>query len=237
MEFNGYPKNAVGFLRKLEKNNTREWFNEHKKDYQDLLRNPTEDLIHALRDKLSKKMPEFMFEPKKSIFRIHRDTRFSDNKKPYKNNIAFFVRPKLFQKGVDSPGFYFSIDPKEIYIGGGQYIPSSQDLLRIRDRVNQDPNSLKKILKNPKFKKAYNGFEGKKLSRAPKGYSPDHPDIEILKLKEWFVGRPLDKDLIYSKKLVDVVVNDIVTLSPLVYWIMDTIRYKAFLLADRNSTI
>ncbi|MCB0348305.1 MAG: DUF2461 domain-containing protein, partial [Bdellovibrionales bacterium] len=195
------------------------------------LKKPTEDFVLALREKLGKKMPEFMFEPKKSIFRIHRDTRFSDNKKPYKNNIAFFVRPKLFQKGVDSPGFYFHLEPKEVFIGGGQYIPSSQDLMRIRERIEKDPKSLKKILQSSSFKKMYGGLPGEKLKRAPKGFSPDHPDIELLRLKQWHTSKELEKEIIFTPDLVDVTADAFIKVSPLVYWIMDTVRYKAFLLA------
>ncbi len=231
MKFNGYSKSALTFLKRLEKNNTREWFHAHKDEYKEVLRDPTEAFVLALKTKLGKKMPEFMFEPKKSIFRIHRDTRFSDNKKPYKNNIAFFIRPKLFQKGVDSPGFYFHLEPKDIFIGGGQYIPSSQDLLRIRERIDKDPKSLKKILSSKSFKTMYGDMPGETLKRAPKGFSPDHPDIELLRLKQWHNSKRLDKEIIFTEDLVDVTAEAYLKISPLVYWIMDTVRYKAFLLA------
>lgn len=235
MKFKGYTKDAIRFLKRLEKNNNREWFQEHKQDYFTLLRRPTEDFVNTLQARIGKKLPAFMFEPKKSIFRIHRDTRFSENKAPYKTHIAFFIRAKLFQKGVDSPGFYFHLDPKEVFVGGGQYIPSSQDLLRIRERIDQDPKSIRKILNSSAFKRMYGPMPGDKLTRAPKGFSVDHPDIDLLSLKQWHTSLQLDKNLIFSEDIVDVTADAFLKVSPLVYWIMDTVRYKAFLLAERNK--
>jgi uncharacterized protein (TIGR02453 family) len=229
MKFNGYPKGAVQFLKRLEKNNNREWFQEHKGEYQSLLRKPTEDFIHALRQKIGRELPEFMFEPKKAIFRINRDTRFREDKRPYKNNIAFFIRARTHKKGVDSPGFYFHISPKEVYIGGGQYIPSSPDLLRIRNQIDKDPKALKKILNSAKFKNTFGPMPGETLKRAPKGFDPDHPDIELLKLKQWHNDFNLEPKMIYSPELVDYTAETFLKISPLVYWIMGTIRYKAFL--------
>ena len=108
--FNGFPKSGIDFLRKLKKNNNRDWFQKHKDEYEEDVKFPMQCLIASLREKLRDDIPEIEFNPRRSIFRIYRDVRFSKNKTPYKTNIAagFDLRGK--KKSTESPGLYIGID-------------------------------------------------------------------------------------------------------------------------------
>jgi uncharacterized protein (TIGR02453 family) len=185
--FDGFPHEGIDFLKSLKRNNNRPWFEKHKPDYESFVKLPMQSLIVALRPHFERFAPEFDINPKRSIFRIYRDVRFSKDKTPYKTHAAahFVLRGK--PKGVEGSGYYLHIEPGEVFIGGGIYMPDNDQLKKIRSAIADHSGQFLSIVRLPKFKKIFGKLEGEKLQRVPKGYDPDHPMAEWLKHKQFFV--------------------------------------------------
>ena len=223
--FDGFPKEGMDFLKKLKKNNNRPWFQKHKEIYDESVRFPMQCLIASLSERMADIAPEIEFNPKKSIFRIYRDVRFSKNKAPYKTNIAasFGYRAKK-KSAVETPGLYIGISPGEIYIGGGLYMPSGDQLKAIRKMMVEKPDEYLAIVDDKRFKREFDGIEGEKLAKAPLGYPKDHPMIEHLKHKQFFVGKEYDDESMCLKKdFINRVVQAFADTMPLVRWLTKAI--------------
>jgi uncharacterized protein (TIGR02453 family) len=186
--FEGFPPEGIEFLRRLKRNNNRPWFEKHKQEYEAYVKQPMQSLIAALQPHFEKFAPEFDLSPKRSFFRIYRDVRFSSDKTPYKTHAAahFVLRGK--PKGVAGSGYYLHIEPGEVFLGGGIYMPDGDQLKDIRRSIDAHADRFLSILHNKKFISTFEKLESEKLKRVPKGYDPDHPMAEWLKQKQFFVG-------------------------------------------------
>jgi len=184
--FDGFPAEGLSFLQRLRKNNNREWFNGHKGEFEEFVKLPMLSLITSLQQPMLAVAPEVSVDTKKSMFRIYRDTRFSNDKTPYKTHVAAVFHPKGHWEA--SAGYYLHIEPKRIYVGGGVYRPDSAQLKAIRMAIAQKEKEFLEIVENRSFLKKFGGLEEEKLQRAPLGYSPDHPMIEWLKQKSFYAG-------------------------------------------------
>jgi uncharacterized protein (TIGR02453 family) len=139
-------------------------------------------------------------EAKNCIFRINRDIRFSNDKSPYKTNMGAFIVRGGKQNGDKYTGFYFHIEPGKCMLAGGAYMPPSQWLTAIREKIDDDPEQLLSIINNPDFKKFFGQLEGEKLKKAPKGFDPDHKYLDLLKFKSYLaVHETTDKQVLDSK--------------------------------------
>ncbi len=188
-------KEILSFLKGLHENNTREWMEANKSQYLSS-KKEFEDIISSLIDNIAAFDPHIIgADPKKCIFRIHRDVRFSKDKRPYKENMGGFIN-KDGRKGMDG-GYYIHIQPGQSMLAGGVYMPPSDILKKIRQEIDYNPGGLIDFMNSKDFKKFFGSFEGDRLKKAPKGYDPDHPNIELLKLKYYIiVHRVKDADLI-----------------------------------------
>jgi uncharacterized protein (TIGR02453 family) len=186
--FDGFPKEGINFFRKLKRNNNRVWFEQHKNEFDDLVKAPMQSFISALQPYFSGFAPEFDLHPSRSIFRIYRDIRFSQDKTPYKTHIAahFVLRGK--PKGFVGSGYYVEIGPEDIYVGGGIYIPESDQLKKIRNAIATRGEEFLSVVEDRKFKKLFAPFEWSRLQRVPRGFDENHPMAEWLKYKQFFVG-------------------------------------------------
>jgi uncharacterized protein (TIGR02453 family) len=186
--FEGFPSEGIDFLKQLKRNNNRPWFEKHREEYESYVKLPMQSLIAALQPHFQRFAPEFDLNPKRSLFRVYRDIRFSSDKTPYKTHVAahFVVRGK--PKGVEGLGYYLHIEPGEVFLGGGIYMPDGGQLKNIRHSIDANANGFLSILRNKKFISVFKKLEGEKLKRIPKGYDPDHPMAEWLKQKQIFVG-------------------------------------------------
>jgi len=219
--FDGFPKEGIDFLKKLKRNNTRPWFQRHKHTYEESVKFPMQCLIASLSERMADVAPEIEFNPKKSIFRIYRDVRFSKNKAPYKTNIgaSFNFRTKT-RSPVEKPGLYVGISPDEIFIGGGIYMPTGDQLKAIRKSIVTRSDDFLSVVNDKRFKREFGGIQGESLAKAPLGYPKDHPMIEHLKLKQFFVGKEYDDERICLKPSFLVMVVKILTdTMPLVRWL------------------
>ncbi len=183
---------TLQFLQKLEKNNNREWFNEHKNLYTEA----QQDVISFV-DELISEIGKFdeeilKIDAKKSIFRIYRDTRFSPNKQPYKNNFGASLG---IGKGSQKAGYYLHIEPGKSFLAGGLYMPDSAVLKEIRKEISTEGGDFLNILNEKKFRNHFRGLsvEGK-LKRVPNGFEKDDPMAEFLKLKHFIVSHPVSNE-------------------------------------------
>ena len=209
---------TLQFLKALKKNNNREWFEKNRPKYenakQDYLAFVTEVLDGM---KLKDKTLHFL-EPKQCVFRIHRDARFSKNKDPYKTN--FGASFSLGAKKIDTAGYYFHLEPGACFIGGGFWFPMAPELNKIRQEMDYCFKEFKSIINAKKFKNNYGVLnETDKLVRPPKGYEPNNPAIEYLKLKNFTATMEITDADVLNKNLVKKVISSFEALSPLVHFL------------------
>jgi uncharacterized protein (TIGR02453 family) len=179
-----------------------------------------ECLIAALAQRMADVAPEIEFNPKKSIFRIYRDTRFSKNKTPYKTNIAASFKLRGKKSPTESPGLYVGIEPGEIWVGGGLYMPMGPQLKAIRSSIVGDPDAWLTIVENGRFRRVYGGIDGEKLVNAPLGYPKDHPMIGYLRHKQFYAGRVFEDSACLSARFPGVVETVFRDILPLVRWLV-----------------
>ena len=179
-------KALLEFLSGLEQNNNRPWFAWNKPAY-DVLREEFETLVTDVTARVQKFDRGLgPVDPKKAMFRIYRDTRFSKDRTPYKTHFSAAIGDRS-KRGLE-PGYYFHIDHEGmLLIGGGIYRPEPEILKRVRRYIAAKPATLTRMLRSPRFKKTYGAFiEEDALSRPPRGYSIDTPHIDAIKLRHFF---------------------------------------------------
>lgn len=206
-------KEILSFLTGLKQNNTREWMEANKKEYLNA-KKEFEDLIADLIEKISGFDSHISgAEPKKCIFRIHRDIRFSKDKRPYKENMGGFINHEG-RKGMDG-GYYMHVEPGQSMLAGGIYMPPPDILKKIRQEIDYNPKPLIDYMQRADFKKYFGAFEGDRLKKAPQGYSPDHPNIELLKLKYYIVVHPLKDEELLKTDFIGHIVHIFEAMYPL----------------------
>lgn len=210
------------FLKELKKNNNREWFAEHKHEYE-AAKAEVVILVEGILKHLSKTNPEFKeVVASKTIARIYRDVRFSKNKDPYKLNFGIMLSPK--GRNVEGPGYYLHIQPGECFVGGGYWMPQGEALKNIRQEIDYNAEQFKKILSSKSFKKFYEGLsEEDKLKTAPKDYPKDHPEIEFLKLKSFVCFHSLTDAQFQDKSIPKTIADAVIALQPLVLFLENAI--------------
>ncbi len=193
---------TIKFLKDLSKNNNKSWFEAHRKNYEEA-KTDFAGFIQSIIDKHGKKDEGIAhLKSKDCMFRINRDVRFSKDKSPYKNNMGAYIN-KGGKKSVYG-GYYFHCQPGQSFAGGGLWMPMPAELSKVRQEIDYNFDTFKKIIGSKKFKSVYDDLSRDSeyiLSRIPKGYEADNPAAEYLKLKSFVSMIPLkDADLI-SKDL------------------------------------
>lgn len=175
----------LDFLAQLAQNNSKEWMDAHRQEYQQA-RQHFKALTAWVIEQLQQTDESLQnVRPEGCMFRINRDVRFSNDKAPYK----LWMSAAIAEGGRHAPlsHYYFHLEPgNESLIGGGIYTPSPEQLRKIRQEVDYNAGELKQLVEAAEFKALYGPIQGEKLQRPPKGYAPDHPNIEFLKLKSFF---------------------------------------------------
>ena len=189
----GFNPAALRFLRGLAKNNNKEWFEAHRDEYENEVREPMRDLIGEMNERFKTFAPEIGGDPKRSMFRINRDIRFSKDKSPYKTHVSASF-PSL--DGHAEAGAYFHLSPGEIYAGGGMWHPDRARLAAWRTIVDRGVGL--EALDDPAFVATFGSVGGDALSRVPQGFPKDHPRADLLKLKDVTFGRRLSDDEAFS---------------------------------------
>lgn len=216
-------RDLTQFLTELSENNTRPWFLWNKPRY-DILRTEFEETVTELIKALTKFDKQVAAcNPKKAMFRIHRDTRFSKDKTPYKTRFSAGITP--YDKRRPSAGggstYYFHIERDgTLGFGVGEYLPPAPRLKAIREHVVNDATGFAKVLKNKHLRATYNDMlEEDKLQRPPKGFDPDHPHVDYLKLKSFFVWTEVKLDLNAPDQLVPRLAQGFQDAYALVSWL------------------
>jgi uncharacterized protein (TIGR02453 family) len=211
--FPGFPSEAVTFLRGLARNNRREWFQPRKEIFETKVKEPMTRLVESVNAELLKFAPDYINDPKKAIYRIYRDTRFSSDKTPYKTHIAA-VFPR---RGLDrqaGAGFYFHISLKGIGVAGGAYMPGPEELLAIRTWLAGHHAEFRQAARGPR--KLMGELHGESLQRVPKGFDGAHPAADLIKMKQWLYWAELDPKLAASPKLLPEIVKRFRLMAPVV---------------------
>jgi uncharacterized protein (TIGR02453 family) len=211
--FRGFSPEAIQFLADLAVNNDRAWFQPRKAEYERLLKEPFEAMIAALADRLEARGVPLLADPKRSPFRIYRDTRFSKDKTPYKDHIAASFHHRALT-GQGAAGFYFHVSHKDVGIGGGVYMTMPGTLLAIRNHLAAEPAAFRKILKAPAVKKLFGEMQGEQLTRVPKGFTPGHPAADLVRYKQFLLWTELPPDVATSKELYPEIIKRFRAMTP-----------------------
>src|SRR5262249_46618953 len=162
------PRETLTFLRALKRNNRREWFQPRKDQYDAQVRAPMLTIIERLTRDLRAFAPEVVVDPKTAMYRIYRDTRFSENKTPYKTHVAA-VFPWRGLPKHEGAGLYFHVSPDEVWIGGGMYAPQAPQLQAVREHIAANVRRLRTIVESPGFRREIGELDGERLQRVPRG--------------------------------------------------------------------
>ncbi len=203
---------VLQFLKQLSENNTREWFNDNRKWYEE-----SRDKMIFLTDVFINEIGEFDSEvrgisPKECVFRIFRDVRFSKDKRPYKTNFGSFIC-KSGRKSMN-PGYYFHIEPGGCFIGGGIYMPPAEPLRAIRNYMAEHAEEFLEITNEAGFKKDFPEMYNDQLKTAPKGFPKDHRFIALLKYKSFIFSKELSDELVTSDQYIKQTVKYLEQLQP-----------------------
>ncbi len=228
-----FTAETLRYLQGLTKHNTKLWFEEHRTEYEAFVKSPMLALIEELDVRLARIAPEIIGDPKKSMFRIYRDVRFSKDKSPYKTHASCWLfhrdgsRSVGREAGDGGAGFYFQIAPGNSFLGGGLWMPPRPSLNKIRDTIAEKPKAFDAIARDPKLTKRFGGLstEGQ-LKRMPRGYAEEHPAADWLRLTSFTVGRELSDAEAISPKLPALLEKDYLLMVPLIRWINATIGLK-----------
>jgi uncharacterized protein (TIGR02453 family) len=205
------PASSFQFLKELKKNNSREWFTEHKARYQDELQK-----IESFAEELLQRMKQHdqidTMSGKKALHRIYRDIRFSSDKTPYKTNWSgSFHRMGAQRRG----GYYFSFQPGgESVIAGGFWGPNPSDLKLIREEFAFDDKPIRTILGSPDIKAFFGGLSGERLKTIPRGYEPGHPAADLVRHKQFILQRKFTDGRVLAKDFTDVAISTMRAFRP-----------------------
>jgi len=216
--FQGFPPETLRFLRQLKRNNNRDWFLAHKQVYEQKVKAPMTGLVTAVGGAMQGFAPELEADPKKAIYRIYRDIRFSADKSPYKTHIAAFFVPRGMQKN-SCAGLYFHVAPDELIVAGGIYMPDAATLRTLRQYIAGHWQQLAAITDCSEFKRFFGGLQGERLLRPPRGFPPDHPAADLLRYKNFVVWAEHDSEFAQTPKFFPRLVKLFAAMMPLVRYI------------------
>jgi uncharacterized protein (TIGR02453 family) len=226
--FLGFPKSGFTFLKQLRENNTKEWFEERRAIYEESLRNPAKSLIGTMDSMFLEEDLPFEASVKCSLFRIHRDTRFSKDKSPYKTNIGItfpIIRKGISKEGkTEVPGIYLHLEPNGCFIAGGIYMPDGKQLKSLRTRIDEDWNELKNIVEHQDVLREFpEGLQGLKLKTMPRSYDPEHPGKEFLRMKQFIVMCTISDVLPQSEELIPMLISKAKAMTPLMMFLNESV--------------
>ena len=212
---------TVDFLRDIKSNNNKAWFDENRSRYEESHQERiafTEEFMKEM-NKIDELVP---MTGKKSLFRIYRDVRFSKDKTPYKHHWGGRMkRESVWRRG----GYYFHIEPDEAFLATGFWNPEKDDLKRIRENIALDAAPLKMILSSKKFKKVWGEIEGDTLKTAPKGFDKEHPDIDLLRHKQFIAVKKFTTKEMLSEDFISECVNTFKSIRPFLDYMSEILTH------------
>ena len=228
------------FLRALRRNNRRDWFHAHKEEYEAVVRQPCLRLITDLAGPLRTISTQLVASPRAvggSLFRIHRDTRFSADKSPYKTHVGmsfYHAATKATARGslgtaalgrLDAPVLYLHLEPGASFTGGGIWHPQPETLKRLRDFLIDNPRSWQRATRARAFTRVFE-LTGDTLTRPPRGYNPAHELIVDLKRKDFVASAPLADAEILRPDIVRLLMRHFRLMRPMLDWLCASVELE-----------
>lgn len=218
--------NTIKFLKDLKKNNNKPWFDANRKTYEGA-KADFAAFVQQVIDAHGKKDPGIKtLVAKDCMFRINRDIRFAKDKSPYKTNFGASIN-KGGKQSISTAGYYFHLQPGETFVGGGIWMPQPEDLRKVRQEIDYNYKDFIKILRAPRFKKVYGDLSHEaeyKLTRVPKGYEPDNPAAEYLKMKSFIASIRVKDSVLTSGSLLKTTLQAFEALQPVLHFINRSIE-------------
>jgi uncharacterized protein (TIGR02453 family) len=210
-----FPPEGIELLAQLERNNTTAWFHGHKDDYQRDVQEPARRLVEFVNAELKKFAPEYLNSRKNPLSRPNRDTRFSKDKSPYRSDVAV-VFPRSGLEKHEAAGFFFRISPDGAELIAGTFMPGSDQLCQLRTWVASNHASLRKLARARPLRTFFGELQGTQLRRVPRGYDPDHPGADLLRLTQMYFRRRLPKSDVTSPTFAREIVRGFRLATPFV---------------------
>jgi uncharacterized protein (TIGR02453 family) len=229
-----FSPRALTFLRQLARHNDRDWFNARREVYQTELKAPMLALIERLHGDLARLAPELDASPS-SLYRIHRDTRFSEDKSPFKTHVAANFPCRSLGRHT-AAGLYFHVSPSEVLIGGGLYMPPTPALRRVRDHIAGNLQRFRALAESPSFVRTAGPLQGEALKRVPRGFPADHPAAAYLRMKQFLGFRRYPADLATSPRLYSTIIKVFSVVAPLVRFLNEPLLQDRARLAPAALT-
>jgi uncharacterized protein (TIGR02453 family) len=210
-----FSEDSLKFLRSLKRNNRRDWFDPRKPLFESTLKAPMLKVVEGVTAAMIDFSPEHVRPAAKCMMRIYRDTRFSNDKTPYKTQVAAWWSRHELEK-TSGGGYYMHISTENLTVAAGVYMPERDQLMAIRTFLLDHHQELRKVLQDKKLRRLFTLDNGEMLTRPPKGFPPDHPAIDLLKCRQWAVFARLPVAEALSPKLVKTVADYFRAAAPLV---------------------
>jgi uncharacterized protein (TIGR02453 family) len=232
--FRGFRPEALGYLRGLKKNNRREWFEARREEFVREVSDPMKALIEELDVRFADVAPEFVGDPKRSMFRIYRDVRFSKDKSPYKTHAALWIYHRAPGRGVGKEidggaGFYVHLEPNASLVAAGLWMPPRPSLAKVRERFGEDLAGWKRAVTARTVLRRFGGLvddeDGILLKRLPRGFCEGHPAERWLRFNSFTMHRSYTDADMLSPKLAEKVMKDFVLLVPMCRWLNRALGY------------
>jgi uncharacterized protein (TIGR02453 family) len=218
-----FSKDTLSFLKRLKRNNRREWFNPRKHEYDAYVREPMLAVLERLAVDMRAIAPELLVGPK-SMYRIYRDIRFSENKQPYKTHVAASFWNRDLGKGGGA-GMYFHISPDGVWIGGGMYHPEAPQLHRVREQIADNVQHFRSIVEAPAFKRSLDGgLEGEQLTRVPRGFPKDHDAAAYLRYRQFLAGKEYPASFAVGPKFYPGLLDVYRRIAPLIRFLNEALQ-------------
>ena len=229
-----FPAEGLRFLRQLKRNNNRDWFQANKETYERAVKAPMQELVIAIGEAFRRFAPEMVADPKVSVYRIYRDTRFSKDKTPYKTHVAAIFPVRGLPKHA-GPGLYFHIALDEVLIGGGIYMPEPELVRAVRQQIAEHPKRFLAIVEARSFRKSFGELEGEQLRSMPKGFPADHPAAKYLRYKQFLFGEQHPASLAGTPRFLPAIVSCFEKGMPLIRFLKEPAAKAASQSAERQS--
>ncbi|MFQ5518995.1 MAG: DUF2461 domain-containing protein [Mariprofundus sp.] len=220
-----FSASTFNFLAQLADNNNRDWFADHKQDYEDQVRTPALAFIDAVGARLPEIAPHFVADSRKmggSLMRVYRDTRFGKDKTPYKTNIGIQFRHEV-GRDVHAPGYYVHISGGRCFVGIGIWRPPSDVLLKIRTAIIEKPDAWVAARDDPRFSRWF-ALSGDSLKTAPRGFDKTHPQLEDLRRKDFIAISDIAPALVEQQEFADIACDYFTAGLPLMQFLCRALR-------------
>ena len=227
-----FTKRALTFFRELARHNEKRWFEAHREEYENEVRQPMRELIEELDTRFAQFAPEIGGDTKRSMFRINRDIRFSKDKSPYKTHAACWFYHRNASRNVGSEadagsaGYYFHLQPGgKSGLGAGIWMPPKSQLGKLRDAIYRDPGGFDRMARA--IPKRFDGLDDENvLKRMPRGYTEDHPAAKWLRYQSFTTGRALTDAQVTSPSLASFLAREYEAVLPLVRWLNTALGFR-----------